>query len=59
LKIENIEKTKQYKTGISNWDSNFIYEVGKTVFIEDYDENIKECSTGIHFFLNRKAAERF
>jgi hypothetical protein len=59
LKIENIEKTKQYKTGVSNWDRGFIYEVGKIVSVEDYDENIKECSTGIHFFLNRKAAERF
>lgn len=40
-------------------DSNFVYEIGKTVFVEDFDENRwNECSTGIHFFLTKEEALR-
>ena len=41
----------------SDYDSSFIYEVGKTVEVLDFDENRwNECSTGIHFFIDRNLA---
>ena len=44
----------------SDYDSNFIYEVGKIVEVEDFDlmYNV-ECSTGIHFFWAKEEAEKF
>lgn len=44
----------------SDYDSDFIYEVGKTVEIEDFDlmYNV-ECSTGIHFFWTKEEAEKY
>ena len=39
----------------SDYDKNFIYKVGETVEVTDFDENRwKECTTGIHFFINRQ-----
>ena len=41
----------------SAFDENFIYEVGKTVEVTDFDENRWcECSQGIHFFISRQEA---
>ena len=41
----------------SNYDSSFIYKVGETVEVADFDENRwKECTKGIHFFMQRKEA---
>lgn len=41
----------------SRWDYKFIYEVGKTVEVKDFDENRwNECSTGIHFFMTKQEA---
>ena len=41
----------------SDWNQNFVYEVGKTVEVENFDENRwNECSTGIHFFMTRREA---
>ena len=41
----------------SNYDNGFIYRLGETVCVEDFDENRwNECSTGIHFFISREAA---
>ena len=45
---------------ISRYDTDFKYHVGDEIEIEDFDENYNvECGAGIHFFLNRKEAERF
>jgi hypothetical protein len=42
----------------SNYDSDFIYEVGKTIEVHDFDKNRwNECSTGIHCFITRHEAE--
>jgi len=57
--IENKDKSKSYKKGVSQYDSKFIYEVGKEVAADKYDNDIAECSHGIHFFLNRKSAEEY
>ncbi len=41
-------------------DNDFIYEVGKTVTVDDFDEDRwNECSTGIHFFVTRDEAVRY
>ena len=45
------------KTGIavSLQDEKFIYKVGKTIKIKDFDEDRwNECSSGIHFFITKK-----
>ncbi len=44
----------------SNRNSNFIYEVGKIVKVENFDEDRwNECSTGIHFFMNKEMAKQY
>jgi len=44
----------------SNHDSKFVYEVGKTVEVTNFDEDRwNECSTGIHFFITRREAELY
>lgn len=41
----------------SNYDTNFIYTVGETVKVDDFDYNrFNVCSTGIHFFINKQEA---
>lgn len=41
----------------SKFDNYFIYRVGETVCVEDFDDNRwNECTTGIHFFISRDAA---
>lgn len=38
-------------------DPQFEYRVGETVSVENFDTNrFNECSTGIHFFINRQDA---
>ena len=58
LSIQNIDGTPSVKTSVaSDRDSNFIYKVGEIVTVDDFDENRwNECSTGIHFFINRQEA---
>jgi hypothetical protein len=55
LSIENLDGTKSNLKEIdSNYDDRFIYEIGKIVEVDNFDENRwNECSTGIHFFINR------
>jgi hypothetical protein len=44
----------------SDHDSKFVYEVGKTVEVTNFDEDRwNECSTGIHFFITRREAELY
>ena len=41
----------------SSYDPEFIYEVGKTVEVSDFDPNRwNECTPGIHFFITRQEA---
>lgn len=58
LEIQNPNGTIADITKVrSNFDETFIYEVGKTVSVDDFDEDRwNECSTGIHFFVNRQEA---
>ena len=44
----------------SSRDVNFKYKLGDTLVIEDFDEDRwNECSTGIHFFINRVDAVNY
>ena len=44
----------------SSRDSNFIYKINKEVVVDDFDEGRwNECSTGIHFFMQRHEAVEY
>ena len=44
----------------SVFDQDFIYKVGEIVAVEDFDiDRWNECSTGIHFFVNRQEAVEY
>ena len=58
LEIYNLDGTvaKERKC-YSSYNNDFIYEVGKTVKVDDFNEDRwNECSQGIHFFINRQEA---
>ena len=61
LEIQNLKGSPTHITRISSdYDENFIYEVGKTVSVADFCENRwEECSQGIHFFINRQSAVEY
>ena len=58
LEIQNIDGTKANVTKVtSGYDSGFVYEVGKTVSVDNFcEDRWQECSPGIHFFINRQEA---
>ena len=58
LEIQEIDGSpSEVKEVRSNFDNDFIYRVGETVFVEDFDDNRwNECTTGIHFFISRDTA---
>ena len=44
----------------SDHDKNFVYKVGETVEVTDFDTNRwNECSTGIHHFITRAEAVKY
>ena len=58
LEIYNLDGTvaKERKC-YSDYNNDFVYKVGKTVEVDDFDEDRwNECSQGIHFFINRQEA---
>ena len=61
LSIQNIDGTPSILTSVeSDRDSKFIYKVGEIVAVDDFDEDRwNECSTGIHFFINRQEAVNY
>jgi len=57
LSITSLDGKIQYKKAYSDWDHSFIYQVGKTVEVFNFDNNRwEECSYGIHHFLTRQEA---
>ena len=61
LEIQNIDGTKADITKVkSGYDSNFVYEVGETVSVDNFcEDRWQECSPGIHFFINRQEAVNY
>ena len=46
--------------GVSREDADFVYEVGKEMIPDRFDDDRwNECSHGIHFFITRKEAEDY
>ena len=57
LDIEDIKTGLKVQAVNSSYDYQFIYRVGEIVKVEDFDDNRwNECSTGIHFFMNKDNA---
>ena len=58
IAIYNLDGTVAEETTChSDYDKNFIYEVGKTVEVTDFNEDKwRECAAGIHFFISRQEA---
>lgn len=61
LEIQNFDGSKSYVEKVhSNYDPNFIYTVGEIVEVKKFDtDRWNECSTGIHFFINRESAVHY
>lgn len=59
--IQNIDGTKAGINSVcSDRDENFVYAVGATVEVSDFDDNRwNECAPGIHFFIDRRAAVEY
>lgn len=61
LEIQNIDGSpSDVKAVCPKFDKTFIYKVGKTVEVEDFDtDRWHECASGIHFFIDRNDAVRY
>ena len=58
LEIQNLDGSRAGITEIcSDYNKDFIYKVGETVEVKDFDKcRWNECSDGIHFFIDRNVA---
>jgi antitoxin component YwqK of YwqJK toxin-antitoxin module len=60
LKIEDSHGNEYTEAKSSFYGSGLEYKLNETLIIEDYDTNLETvCSTGIHFFLERRVAELY
>lgn len=60
LDIISLKTNRHIKTAISSADNNFVYRVGETVQVDNFDENrFNECSRGIHFFMTEEEARSY
>ena len=61
MEIQNMDGTKATEDTVrSDYDQNFVYTVGATVEVPDFDDNRwSECAQGIHFFIDRRAAVEY
>ena len=61
LSITNVDGSDaDTDTVASKYDKNFIYEVGETVEVPNFDTNRwNECAPGIHFFVTRQEAVEY
>ena len=61
LSITNIDGTESnINSARSLWDPDFIYSVGETIEVPDFDTSRwNECAPGIHFFITRQEAVDF
>ena len=57
LSITSLDGKENFEKVTSDYDLNFVYEVGKIVEVKDFDDNRwNECAPGIHFFITRNEA---
>ena len=61
LSITNVDGTNfDGEKIVSDYDKSFVYEVGKTISVDNFNDNRwEECSEGIHFFITRDEAVRY
>lgn len=60
LSITSFDEKQNVQSISSDYDENFIYEVGKIVEVTNFDTNRwNECSTGIHHFITREEAVKY
>lgn len=61
LAITNLDGSESGLSEIeSDYDEDFIYCVGETVEVPDFDDNRwNECAAGIHFFITRDEAVKY
>ena len=61
IEIQNIDGSNaDIETICSDHDENFVYAVGATVEVSDFDDDRwNECAPGIHFFIDRRAAVEY
>ena len=61
LRIQEMDGTTSDLTEVtSDRDSGFVYKVGKMVSVPDFcEDRWRECSAGIHFFINRQEAVNY
>lgn len=61
MEIQNMDGTKATEDTVhSDRDQNFVYTVGATVEVPDFDDNRwSECAPGIHFFIDRREAVEY
>lgn len=61
LDIQNLDGTTSNLNSVcSDYDSSFVYRVGKIVRVDNFNENRwSECTAGIHFFITREEAVNY
>ena len=60
LSITDIDGNPGYDQVSSDYDSGFVYALGETVEVSDFDDDRwNECSTGIHHFITRAEAVKY
>ena len=61
LSITNLDGSESGLSEIeSDYDGGFVYRVGETVEVPDFDDNRwNECAAGIHFFITRDEAVKY
>ena len=61
MEIQNMDGTRATVDAVrSDHDQNFVYTVGATVEVPNFDDNRwSECAQGIHFFIDRREAVEY
>lgn len=61
MEIQNMDGTRATVDAVRSYhDQNFVYTVGATVEVPDFDDNRwSECAQGIHFFIDRREAVEY
>jgi uncharacterized protein YjbI with pentapeptide repeats len=60
LSITSLDGKQHYDVASSFRDSSFLYNVGETVTVDNFDDDRwNECAPGIHFFLTRGEAVNY
>jgi hypothetical protein len=60
LEITDCAGATNYDQANSSYDKTFMYLIGESVSVNNFDENRwNECSTGIHFFITRQEAVNY